>query len=188
MPYGMYPQVWRVVVGETSIVRPTNVYRVVKVYQHSTWEEFRGDDIAIMKLAEDVPFDDYQSPACLPDVGNDPAPGETCYVSGFGQTNTIGDMNAPGSSRLLHVGVKVIHPQVCHKIFRSIDSGNICAGGHTQRNACRGDSGGPLVCERNGRWYLHGVVSFGNVPCGQVGSPGVYTRVTSFLDWISQRS
>jgi len=34
-----------------------------------------------------------------------------------------------------------------------------------------------------GRWSLIGIVSFGR-GCGEKKAPGVYTRVTSYLDWI----
>lgn len=47
---------------------------------------------------------------------------------------------------------------------------------------CTGDSGSPLVQEG----VVVGVVSWGIVPCGYPGAPSVYTRVSSFVDFILQ--
>jgi len=52
-------------------------------------------------------------------------------------------------------------------------------------DACRGDSGGPLVCHRNRKWYLMGVVSWGD-GCGLVGRYGVYADVLRLKRWIQE--
>lgn len=49
-----------------------------------------------------------------------------------------------------------------------------------------GDSGGPFM-ERSkiGRYTLLGIVAFGpKTNCGQSNLPGVYMRVSSYVDWI----
>ena len=54
-------------------------------------------------------------------------------------------------------------------------------------DSCAGDSGGPLIARTqdglSGIMYLKGVVSFGSNAC-QGSIPGVYTRVSNFMDWI----
>jgi secreted trypsin-like serine protease len=55
-------------------------------------------------------------------------------------------------------------------------------------DSCNGDSGGPLayrIGDTEAPWYLIGIVSYGTRKCG-VGIPGVYTKVTNYLDWIER--
>lgn len=49
----------------------------------------------------------------------------------------------------------------------------------------QGDSGGPLMMPygRKGSFYLFGIVSYGR-GCARAGYPGVYTRVSEFVNWI----
>lgn len=60
------------------------------------------------------------------------------------------------------------------------------------QDSCQGDSGGPLmqpIFDENSRtfpYYQIGIVSYG-IGCARTDTPGVYTRVQQFLDWIQEK-
>lgn len=35
-------------------------------------------------------------------------------------------------------------------------------------------------------WVAVGIISYGPTPCGEEGFPGVHTKVSSHLEWISE--
>ncbi|XP_060995958.1 kallikrein-13-like isoform X3 [Dama dama] len=72
----------------------------------------------------------------------------------------------------------------CRQVYPGkITPNMLCAGTKEGGNdSCEGDSGGPLVC--NGT--LHGIISWGDFPCGQPNRPGVYTRVSQYVPWIQE--
>ena len=72
----------------------------------------------------------------------------------------------------------------------TLGANQLCAGGEAGIDSCRGDSGGPLMLidrsiPNRPFWYCAGIVSFGPSPCGMAGWPGVYTRVSSYTNWIA---
>jgi len=60
-----------------------------------------------------------------------------------------------------------------------------------ERDACHGDSGGGLYIERNissiSRYTIDGIVSYGE-QCASPMKPGIYTRVSNYIDWIRENS
>lgn len=62
----------------------------------------------------------------------------------------------------------------------------LCAGyPQGERDACVGDSGGPLMIQQNGVYRQIGIVSQGE-GCAIPGKYGIYTRVSSYANWIQQ--
>ena len=94
------------------------------------------------------------------------------------------------SHDLLSVHLSPISIEECNEIYKrlNIDYRHICAGGKTGEDSCSGDSGGPLqspgIYNNDVRFIQHGIVSIGLENCGSRGIPGIYTKVTYFMDWI----
>uniref|UniRef100_A0A182LWY5 CLIP domain-containing serine protease n=1 Tax=Anopheles culicifacies TaxID=139723 RepID=A0A182LWY5_9DIPT len=143
---------------------------------------FQHHDIALIRLDRDVIMNNFVSPVCLPPDNFTPtSPNLNVTAVGFGHTG-----------RQRHSGIKkkaqfpVFAQEECDKKWKNIEiiEQQLCAGGVFGIDSCSGDSGGPLMVRRF-YWIQEGVISFGN-QCALEGWPGVYTRVSSYLDWIRQ--
>jgi trypsin len=105
-----------------------------------------------------------------------------------GQTS-VGDENPPPPTDvLLRVDVPVVQRDDCQSQLQAYDprymvsEDMICAGyADGGRDACFGDSGGPLV---DASGTLQGIVSWG-VECALPQTPGVYTRVSRYISFIT---
>ncbi|XP_066587805.1 mast cell tryptase-like [Prorops nasuta] len=60
----------------------------------------------------------------------------------------------------------------------------VCTINSNGASVCSGDSGGALVQMVNGTMLQIGVASWGYYPCGKVNLPSIFTRVSSYVDWI----
>uniref|UniRef100_A0A8W7Q1R2 Peptidase S1 domain-containing protein n=1 Tax=Anopheles coluzzii TaxID=1518534 RepID=A0A8W7Q1R2_ANOCL len=147
-------------------------------------------DIAVVELEEYVKPNKAICVACLwrePTV-----PGDLMDAVGFGALG-FGERL---SSTLQKIQLQALDETICAKrlpaMRREMPEGlrddQLCAHSATM-DTCEGDSGGPLQTDRTdllGKTYalIVGVVAFGT-PCTN-GSTGVYTRVSSYLDWIEE--
>ncbi len=153
------------------------IWNTDAVYDSDTYD----NDIVILKLSTALTLGDDVQAACLPDADYSPSEGQVCIVSGWG-TMEYGGTELPDT--LKWVGVPVVTNDDCNSVYGGINDGKLCAG-YTEggKDSCQGDSGGPFVCDNDGNSVIAGVVSYG-YGCATAGYPGVYARVTNYLEWI----
>merc|ERR1739838_539871 len=149
---------------------------------HSSYKSTAsGYDIALLHTTEDIVFNDNVRAVCLPSDDALFDSSDVCVAVGWGRLYS----DATNPDTLYQVRLPVVNTTTCKSTFSSLPDGVICAGDTENggRDTCQGDSGGPLTCYQAGSWYHSGITSFGR-SCGQKGSPGVYTDMRSYNDWI----
>ncbi|CAG5117853.1 unnamed protein product, partial [Candidula unifasciata] len=180
---------WRVVMADYDLesVSGNEIYRSIRrIISHP--EYFRSsnfpNDVALLEL--DSPVDltsgDVQT-ACLPDSDFPLTPGTNCWISGWGETRGSG-----GKENVMNeVPVDVMSHDQCKPMWGRVDidvlDSQVCLG-YGDTGACYGDSGGPLMCEREGRFYVAGVMSWLINNCSANNFPNVFTRLPNYMDWL----
>ncbi|XP_043262953.1 chymotrypsin-2-like [Colletes gigas] len=173
----------KVVAGTVNLTRPGSEYLVNKFYVHEKYNSSDTwvNDIALIKVK--TPFVKSALISFVPMPGrnevvktNDPA-----IVSGFGWLSYQAER-----TNLLHwVNITIASQDYCRDIYagsQTIYKTHLCAyDPNAVRGHCKGDSGGPLMV----RGKLAGLVSWSR-NCANVVYPSVYTRVSSYLDWIKK--
>lgn len=144
------------------------------------------NDVCIVKFA---PMSLSRRPlaaaACLPDEQSHPTPGTRCWTAGWGYT-----AEGKVAEQLQEVDLQIINDNKCMNSATGaflIPGAMFCAGTFDGgKDACQGDSGGPLICaDASNQPVLQGVTSWG-IGCGKENSPGVWTKVSSYVRWIRQ--
>lgn len=173
--YGRAPSAIRVVGGRLDLRTDSGITATVTQYQiaegYST--PSRGGDIAIMTLAQPMPY--RTLPYATSATTGVYAAGGVGVVYGWGRQAE----NDTNKSPLLHkASIPIMSDQVCATVYARYDAKAMFCAGYPQGgvDSCIDDSGGPYVV--NGR--LAGIVSWG-VGCARPNTPGVYTRVATYL-------
>uniref|UniRef100_A0A8C9SAF6 Hepsin n=1 Tax=Scleropages formosus TaxID=113540 RepID=A0A8C9SAF6_SCLFO len=189
---------WRVLLGSIYKAPTHNSVHIAEVQTvvfHSSYLPFvdpnvddNSRDIAVLALTNRLQFTEYIQPVCLPTYGQRLIDGQMGTVTGWGNTEYYGQP----SEVLQEANVPIISDAVCNApdyYDNQITTSMFCAGYEKGSiDACQGDSGGPFVAQdtlsKASRYRLLGVVSWGT-GCAMAKKPGVYTRVSRFLPWIS---
>ncbi|XP_039273511.2 neurotrypsin-like isoform X1 [Styela clava] len=146
------------------------------------------NDIALLKLEKLVNVNKYADILCLPRYQSEnPDPGTRCWIAGWGNIKN----DKMQENGFYQADIPIMSTKACNgkqdydNYYHLVDENMICAGYNDGGvDSCNGDSGGPLMCNRvDGSWYVSGIVSWG-YKCADADSPGVYTRVSRYLEWI----
>ena len=151
------------------------------------------NDIAVLKMATEIIFDNYVQPACLRTTDSYFI-GERGTVIGWGLTekNQLGDILTQATMPI-NVNEDCIRKEPDYKDI--LTDNTFCAGDRNGTSVCSGDSGGGMYFKINDRWTIKGIVSVG----GRRRDPGssnqgdcatnvdvVFTDVNKYSDWILQ--
>ncbi|KAK8742139.1 hypothetical protein OTU49_002136, partial [Cherax quadricarinatus] len=173
-----YSTSYRIKIGDYSLRRDEEeeqVFNVSTIFIHPEYSRsvYLDNDVALIKIVRKngrgIQFGKFAQPVCL-------VPPAWRYI--------------PGKPELLQAAfVSILPDEMCTKDqaygASSITQGMYCAGyPEGGIDACEGDSGSPMVCKVDGQYTVVGIVSWGE-KCALPDKPGVYTRLTHYLDWIS---
>merc|ERR1712106_380561 len=169
---------------ENHQAKTIQVERVIKRSDYDT--NSVNNDIALLRLAQEVDLTSTIVPACLPSTNSQKYTGWQAVVSGWGTTSSGGatsDVLKETSQMILaNTAAECIQGAGGPGSTAAVPPTKLCA--YKQgTDSCQGDSGGPLVVMEGGRWTVVGVVSYG-FGCATPGFAGVYARVTNYLSWI----
>ncbi|EZA56153.1 Limulus clotting factor C [Ooceraea biroi] len=151
-----------------------------------------AEDIALLKLKTPFELTTLVRPVCM-DWDNlyereQLQTGQAGKVVGWGK-----DIKGESTTSLQEIAMPFVPYQQCLSAvpfdFRGfITSDKFCAGHLNGSSVCEGDSGGGLSFEKNGLWYLRGIVSVSPVKGGSCdyNSYVGFTSISHFRDWIRE--
>ncbi|CAD7084467.1 unnamed protein product [Hermetia illucens] len=145
-------------------------------------------DIALLKISPEFEITSTTKPACL--WATEDIPQQELTALGYGTLEYSG----PQANTLYQATIPILPNEMCslkipinEHFPNGIKDGQMCAlDPNGQKDTCQGDSGGPLQFKHYigtvSMPAIVGITSFGQYCAGP--SPGVYTRVSAYLDWI----
>ncbi|XP_053314206.1 hepatocyte growth factor activator [Spea bombifrons] len=183
----------KVVLGQHFYNQTTDVTQTFEIERyifHSKYSVFQPTehDIVLIRLKRVnnvcAKRTQFVQPICLPDEGVTFEDGHYCAIAGWGRMKE-------DATDYAYVLQEAVVPLVPYSKCSSpevhgfdISENMVCAGYFDCNiDACQGDSGGALACEKDKISYLYGIISWGD-GCGRVNKPGVYTRVSNYVEWI----
>lgn len=182
------PSTIEVAVGAYDLDNHKGIRRsVVSIIPHPDFDPVElVNDIALLKLESPS---DQETIAIYTGASNEVMDnslvGKDSTVIGWGRDST--SVTDSHSNILQEVDLPIVSQSFCNSQQNTtLAVSQICAGFEEDtegKDACQGDSGGPMMVEIDNTWTHVGLVSSG-LPCLNNGAYGIYSRTSSFDDFI----
>lgn len=164
---------------------PEDRIHVSEVVVHPYYDPFaRFHDIALLKLS---------APTSQPSLSY--ASSKNSYQAGSsakvlrwgGYSGGATPFSTLYADNIYEIDLPIVNDAYCTVLYGSeyFPEGMVCAGYLTFGGAqgCPDGDGGPLMIPSDEGWVLGGIASYGG-GCAEVESPGIYTQVSNYSDWI----
>ncbi|XP_076469003.1 fibrinolytic enzyme, isozyme C-like [Babylonia areolata] len=182
-----------VVCGAHDILKPDSNWQVstaAAIVKHENYDPNANgfpNDIAVIRLSTPLVLGPTCQPSTLPPDNSNEYANLPSTITGWGRLSGTGNV----ARFLKQAAINTITYSECRSLwgifFNPVRTTNICVLDPTGvHGACNGDSGGPLFTPdpNTGKVTVTGLTSFGRSGC-DTSYPSVYTRVSSYLSWIS---
>ena len=175
--------------NDASYAQGGVTYDAAAIISHENYNaNSMNNDIALIRLEDPISFDNSTQPVVLMceqqlELGVEDV-GEMSWITGWGEDE--GTANNPNQLQVVSVPITNTSNYGSGQIDADMIMAGYSDGGY---DSCQGDSGGPMVVlAADGETFLQcGVVSWG-YGCAEAGYPGVYSRVSYFIDWICENT
>ncbi|XP_074028678.1 chymotrypsin-like elastase family member 1 isoform X1 [Leptinotarsa decemlineata] len=147
------------------------------------FESTSGYDIGLIKLKSNARLNANVKVVKLHTDNRESLIGKRAYLTGFGIINDHYQQATRLRKAILHID----SAKKCLMSSTS-DSEICCSSSISEGKACKGDSGGPLTIIKNGKYIQVGITSrLAILPLCKISfNNSVYTRVSSYIAWISK--
>ncbi|RNA05532.1 suppressor of tumorigenicity 14 -like protein [Brachionus plicatilis] len=190
-------------------IAPARYVKVEKIIKHENYDpETDDNDIAVIILEDRLELDDKVQISCLPSKEEDPnifpERNQHAWGVGWGSSMFGGNGNFKPSRALQDLKkfqLNIYNNSMCSNITKfhidNLNNDAFCAGeynvvsGNGKTGYCHGDYGGSLYLRQNvsgvEKLVAIGILSY-NEGCNAEHSPGIYTNVVKYIEWIRKNS
>ncbi|KAF8763769.1 Transmembrane protease serine 11B like protein [Argiope bruennichi] len=177
------------IIGNIRREGPETRIQFREVAAHPQYGSGSEYDIAVFRVSSTVEMTDFIQTICLPESGRS---FDLVYVQAMGWGVTSNNNQDPPET-MMTTELSVPPRTACQFFYAllgiTITDRHICVNSFRPTGVCYGDSGGPAVYDDplSGKPVAVGVASFISfLGCGRPIAPSVYTRIASYIDWLTE--